>query len=424
VRQRHPAVRLGDPGPSSPPLQARPAAPSPAASQQPSLDALSPGAAVPHPAATPCGGACTSARPAWTPSWRWSCAMWPRSSGATSCWTPTWAPAPSPWRRHTGAQRRWVRRLLPAACCWARPARRPRLAPHARLQALHAALGHPGVQPAPHPTPCCPELPRPAPGADIDFRVIRGVGKTGADGQPASIWSNFQQYGLEHPIGLLRMDIHNPPLRLGLEGVLGAIVGDPPYGVRAGAKKVVHIPGAEVGRRGGGGVAHAARLLQLPQLAPPADGQPPVKRPAKRSSDRIGRHLATRPPGQPAIPPGNPCAGHPPRDPRPPHRALHAGRGAARPAGPGGPAAGDGRPPGVLHARQPRDLQRGRGAAAPRAGAGGQLRAAPDQQVRGRWGCQGGGGRRGCGLFARPTHPHQPTLSPYARHSGTAGGSS
>ena len=41
------------------------------------------------------------------------------------------------------------------------------------------------------------------------------------------------------PIGLLRFDLHKNPLRPGksIEGILQGVVGDPPYGVRAGGRK-------------------------------------------------------------------------------------------------------------------------------------------------------------------------------------------
>lgn len=45
------------------------------------------------------------------------------------------------------------------------------------------------------------------------------------------MWTNFFDYGLQPPLGLLRADLHRPPFRDGLEEVLGAVVCDPPYGV-------------------------------------------------------------------------------------------------------------------------------------------------------------------------------------------------
>uniref|UniRef100_A0A2P2KHB1 tRNA (guanine(10)-N(2))-methyltransferase n=3 Tax=Rhizophora mucronata TaxID=61149 RepID=A0A2P2KHB1_RHIMU len=69
-------------------------------------------------------------------------------------------------------------------------------------------------------------------GADIDIRVIRD-----GRGPNCNIWSNFKQYGLPMPIGLLRADNNLPPWRPGLTEVFDAIVCDPPYGVRAGGRK-------------------------------------------------------------------------------------------------------------------------------------------------------------------------------------------
>lgn len=69
-------------------------------------------------------------------------------------------------------------------------------------------------------------------GADIDIRVVRD-----GRGPDCNVWSNFKQYGLPMPIGLLRADNHLPPWRLGLKEVFDAIICDPPYGVRAGGRK-------------------------------------------------------------------------------------------------------------------------------------------------------------------------------------------
>uniref|UniRef100_A0A7S3PME6 tRNA (guanine(10)-N(2))-methyltransferase n=1 Tax=Aplanochytrium stocchinoi TaxID=215587 RepID=A0A7S3PME6_9STRA len=68
-------------------------------------------------------------------------------------------------------------------------------------------------------------------GADIDARILEGKNSKNA-------FSNFDQYGLQKP-DLWRMDfsprgccIRAPP-----EGLFDAIVCDPPYGIRAGARK-------------------------------------------------------------------------------------------------------------------------------------------------------------------------------------------
>eukprot|EP00899_Mesostigma_viride_P017123 jgi/Mesvir1/25411/Mv01444-RA.1 len=68
-------------------------------------------------------------------------------------------------------------------------------------------------------------------GADIDIRVIR-------DGRKGNnVWSNFADYGLPAPLGLLRCDNSRLPFRKGWGSVFDAVVGDPPYGVRAAGRK-------------------------------------------------------------------------------------------------------------------------------------------------------------------------------------------
>ena len=68
-------------------------------------------------------------------------------------------------------------------------------------------------------------------GTDIDLRVLRGRSQT------ENIRSNFQQYGLSPP-ELVRSDnaIYHRHFRENL-ALFDAIVTDPPYGIRAGAKK-------------------------------------------------------------------------------------------------------------------------------------------------------------------------------------------
>lgn len=51
------------------------------------------------------------------------------------------------------------------------------------------------------------------------------------------VWSNFDDYGLPSPLGLLRADAHRMPWRPSLRELFDAIVCDPPYGVRAGGRK-------------------------------------------------------------------------------------------------------------------------------------------------------------------------------------------
>ena len=75
-------------------------------------------------------------------------------------------------------------------------------------------------------------------GGDIDVRVIRD-GKLDKQGEPCNVYSNFQDYRLADPVGLLRIDAHNPPWRQHGGPMFDAILCDPPYGVRAGGRKMV-----------------------------------------------------------------------------------------------------------------------------------------------------------------------------------------
>ncbi|KAJ9533440.1 hypothetical protein QJQ45_026477 [Haematococcus lacustris] len=76
-------------------------------------------------------------------------------------------------------------------------------------------------------------------GTDVDMKVIK-LGKTTAKGEHVNVYSNFQHYGTRGRLaGLLRLDLHTHPFRRDLQEVFHAIVGDPPYGVRAGGKKSV-----------------------------------------------------------------------------------------------------------------------------------------------------------------------------------------
>ena len=62
-------------------------------------------------------------------------------------------------------------------------------------------------------------------GGDIDIRVIKLGKRNPKTGAVEDNFSNFEQYGLPHPAGLLRMDASRPPFRRGLEGVRGGGVG-------------------------------------------------------------------------------------------------------------------------------------------------------------------------------------------------------
>lgn len=56
-------------------------------------------------------------------------------------------------------------------------------------------------------------------GADIDMRVLRLGKRNQKTGVPGDNFSNFEQYGLQWPVGLVRMDAGRPPFRAGLEEV-------------------------------------------------------------------------------------------------------------------------------------------------------------------------------------------------------------
>ncbi|MBA0675717.1 hypothetical protein Goari_017242 [Gossypium aridum] len=56
-------------------------------------------------------------------------------------------------------------------------------------------------------------------GADIDIRVVRD-----GRGPDCNVWSNFKQYGLPMPIGLLRADNNLPPWRPGLKEVISCMI--------------------------------------------------------------------------------------------------------------------------------------------------------------------------------------------------------
>ncbi|KAJ3365668.1 hypothetical protein GGF31_008473 [Allomyces arbusculus] len=111
-------------------------------------------------------------------------------------------------------------------------------------------------------------------GSDIDGRQIRGTGKgnarRGAKPGSASVWSNVEQYGLQdRVVDCLVYDMAHHPLRAG--ELFDAIITDPPYGVRAGAKKIGADPKrAEWVKRPNGSIALAATTTE-----PPAAEQAP-----------------------------------------------------------------------------------------------------------------------------------------------------
>jgi tRNA (guanine10-N2)-methyltransferase len=78
-------------------------------------------------------------------------------------------------------------------------------------------------------------------GMDIDIRVIKnGKVLKSSDGvgeRRVNVWTNFEDYDLDPPVGLLRADLHRNPFRTNMQDVFDAVVADPPYGVRAGGRK-------------------------------------------------------------------------------------------------------------------------------------------------------------------------------------------
>ncbi|KAA8493416.1 tRNA (guanine(10)-N2)-methyltransferase-like [Porphyridium purpureum] len=78
-------------------------------------------------------------------------------------------------------------------------------------------------------------------GADIDPRVLRGYGYNQPEPQShtsSGILSNFEQYGLERPAGILRGDLVHSYWQSPCGGWLDAIITDPPYGIRESIRTV------------------------------------------------------------------------------------------------------------------------------------------------------------------------------------------
>lgn len=67
-------------------------------------------------------------------------------------------------------------------------------------------------------------------GGDINMLALRGKGKE------RDIGANFRQYGLDGPLGLLRMDVLNSAVRVSAAGWFDAVVCDPPYGIKEGMR--------------------------------------------------------------------------------------------------------------------------------------------------------------------------------------------
>eukprot|EP00889_Picochlorum_renovo_P008102 jgi/Picre1/35132/NNA_002595.t2 len=66
-------------------------------------------------------------------------------------------------------------------------------------------------------------------GMDIDMRVIK-IGKKDRHGNAVNVWTNFKDYNLASPVGLVRADIDRNPFRAGLTDMFDVILADPPYG--------------------------------------------------------------------------------------------------------------------------------------------------------------------------------------------------
>jgi tRNA (guanine10-N2)-methyltransferase len=73
-------------------------------------------------------------------------------------------------------------------------------------------------------------------GMDIDVRVIK-FGKKDNKGRKVNVWTNFEDYELDPPVGLLRADLDRNPFKTDMRDMFDAILADPPYGVRAGGRK-------------------------------------------------------------------------------------------------------------------------------------------------------------------------------------------
>ncbi|KAI9486781.1 MAG: S-adenosyl-L-methionine-dependent methyltransferase [Benjaminiella poitrasii] len=97
-------------------------------------------------------------------------------------------------------------------------------------------------------------------GSDIDGRQIRGKGKS-------SVHSNIEQYNLQgRVLDTLVFDVCHHPWRS--QQWIDAIVTDPPYGVRAGAKKLGRHDGKELAMRTYDGIPMHTREDYYPPTKP------------------------------------------------------------------------------------------------------------------------------------------------------------
>jgi tRNA (guanine10-N2)-methyltransferase len=99
-------------------------------------------------------------------------------------------------------------------------------------------------------------------GFDIDVRVLRGKGGN-------TLFTNFEQYGLPLP-EVIRCDssMHSRHFRTHPGGTYDAIVCDPPYGIRAGARKAGSRHAGSEGPKAPKPISAETRLDHIPQTQP------------------------------------------------------------------------------------------------------------------------------------------------------------
>jgi 16S rRNA G966 N2-methylase RsmD len=109
-------------------------------------------------------------------------------------------------------------------------------------------------------------------------------GKKDSAGTPCNVYTNFQDYGLPDPAGLIRCDASHSPWRPGLQGVFDAILCDPPYGVRAGACGRCMPTALQVGLAPQGRCMHTCmQAVQVGDNASARRLQPTTRRSGKRT---------------------------------------------------------------------------------------------------------------------------------------------
>eukprot|EP01017_Pseudomicrothorax_dubius_P033276 TRINITY_DN4449_c0_g1_i1.p1 TRINITY_DN4449_c0_g1~~TRINITY_DN4449_c0_g1_i1.p1 ORF type:complete len:488 (+),score=141.21 TRINITY_DN4449_c0_g1_i1:1379-2842(+) len=105
-------------------------------------------------------------------------------------------------------------------------------------------------------------------GCDIDARVLHGLG-VGRPNKASSayredlkysVWTNFEQYGFQRP-EIVRLD--SSETKLHISQLFDAIVCDPPYGIRAAARKSGKSPKKKARKEEKALEAAAAKLLEV-----------------------------------------------------------------------------------------------------------------------------------------------------------------